>query len=139
MNPSQVARALRQIATRINNSKQPNHRLVVQDLRRVLLAVEDAKSTIKQETITQNKYTIDSPQVQGVNQLVLIGDFPHHVHNYDFVVEINSLEELQQWVQLADSTETPAVHWDEATDQDTQNYSVYSVDEFKRQLEEGNE
>jgi hypothetical protein len=139
MNPSQVARALRQIATRINNSKQPNHRLVVQDLRRVLLAVEDAKSTIKQETITQDKYTIDSPQVQGVNQFVLIGDFPHFVHNWDFVVEINSLEELQQWVELADSTKTPAVHWDEATDQDTQNYSVYSVSEFEQHLKDETE
>jgi len=139
MHPSQVAQALRQIATKIENSKAPDRRLVGQDLHRVLLAVEDAKSTIKQETITQDKYTIDSPQVQGVNQLVLIGDFPHHVHNYDFVVEINSLEELQQWVQLADSTETPAVHWDEATDQDTQNYSVYSVSEFEQHLKDETE
>jgi len=39
MRPSQVARALRQIAMKIDNSKSPNRELVARDLKRVLSRV----------------------------------------------------------------------------------------------------
>jgi len=39
MNPNQVAKALRQIATKIDNSKSPNRELVARDLKRILAAV----------------------------------------------------------------------------------------------------
>jgi len=52
MKPSQIASKLRQIASAIDNSKNPRQDLVAQDLRRVIIAVGD-------------KYRVEDPEYFG--------------------------------------------------------------------------
>jgi hypothetical protein len=43
MKPSQVAGALRHIASKIQNSKNPDRKLVAQDLQRILVAIDTGR------------------------------------------------------------------------------------------------
>lgn len=63
MKPSQVAEALRLIASRIENSKSPRRELVARDLKQVLVHV--AADSFKMKPL-ENAYTIKGSGIEGI-------------------------------------------------------------------------
>jgi hypothetical protein len=55
MKPSQISNQLRQIATAIDNSKNPSRKAVSQDLRRVLVAMDDFNTNLIDRLISSTE------------------------------------------------------------------------------------
>lgn len=62
MRPNQVARSLRQIAAKIENSKAPRRELVAADIKRILVAAEELEEAEVEEIEDEDRRVVDQAE-----------------------------------------------------------------------------